>query len=174
MKNIKVIVFDLYNTLVEITSNNRFFNKLYKESVTGFDLDISSYLHLVMTKNEDELFKILPNEFLKSFTDNQHVLNEELNSVIVFNDVLKSLSELKENYKLFLISNLAFPYKKPVYNLGLDHFFEDMIFSCDFGYVKPNEKIFQEIERITQVQPEQILMIGDSLKSDIEGANKVG
>lgn len=174
MKNIKVIVFDLYNTLVEIRNNNKFFLQLYKESLNGFNIDISLYLELVMTKNEEELFKILPDEFSELFRKYEHVLNEEVNSIFVYDEVLNSLQELQKKHRLFLISNLAFPYKKPVYNLGINSYFETMIFSCDFGHMKPDEKIFREIEKRTKVQPEEVLMIGDSLKSDIKGAEKIG
>ncbi len=174
MKNIKVIVFDLYNTLVEIRNNNKFFLQLYKESLNGFNIDISLYLELVMTKNERELLEVLPDEFSELFRKYEHILNDELNSIFVYNEVLNSLQGLQKKYRLFLISNLAFPYKKPVYNLGLNSYFEAMIFSCDFGHIKPDEKIFLEIEKRTKVQPEEVLIIGDSLKSDIKGAKKMG
>ncbi|WP_299833856.1 HAD family hydrolase [uncultured Tenacibaculum sp.] len=174
MKNIKVIVFDLYNTLVEIRNNNKFFLQLYKESLNGFNIDISLYLELVMTKNESELFEVLPDEFSELFRKYEHVLNEEVNSIFVYDEVLNSLQELQKKYRLFLISNLVFPYKKPVYNLDLNSYFETMIFSCDFGHMKPDEKIFREIEKRTKVESEEVLMIGDSLKSDIKGAEKMG
>ncbi|WP_299713133.1 HAD family hydrolase [uncultured Tenacibaculum sp.] len=174
MKNIKVIVFDLYNTLVEIRNNNKFFLQLYKESLNGFNIDISLYLELVMTKNEEELFEVLPDEFYELFRKYEYVLNEEVNSIFIYDEVLNSLQELQKKHRLFLISNLAFPYKKPAYNLGLYSYFETMIFSCDFGHMKPDEKIFREIEKRTKVESEEVLMIGDSLKSDIKGAEKMG
>lgn len=62
MSQTKVVVFDLYNTLVEITDNRNFFLQIYKASTNSFNLSLSSYLKTIMTKNKSELF-YLPKEF---------------------------------------------------------------------------------------------------------------
>ena len=48
-----------------------------------------------------------------------------------------------------------------------------MIFSCDYGCLKPEQKIFKEVEKLTGNAPEEILMVGDSYKSDIVGAKQM-
>ena len=48
-----------------------------------------------------------------------------------------------------------------------------MIFSCDCGLTKPDPDIFRIIEKETNCNKEEILMIGDSQKSDINGAQKM-
>ncbi len=78
MKTTKIIVFDLYNTLVEIKKPSKFFLRLFKEAKTGFNLDISSYLNLVMTKDIEELKQILPPDFDELYTKNKNLLNSEL------------------------------------------------------------------------------------------------
>ncbi|CAL2102279.1 putative Glyceraldehyde 3-phosphate phosphatase [Tenacibaculum sp. 190130A14a] len=174
MKNVKTIVFDLYNTLIKIKEPKHFFVKLYRKSKNGFNLDISSYMKLVMTKSLVELEEMLPSEFKKLFKENKNDLEKELNSVVVFKEVYNILSRLEKCYNLFLISNLAEPYKEPFFDKKLDQYFEKVIFSCDYGSIKPEEKIFKEIEEITGNQPNEIMMIGDSLKSDIEIPKRLG
>ncbi|UZR97744.1 HAD family hydrolase [Chondrinema litorale] len=173
MKNIKVVVFDLYNTLVEIKEPNNFFLNLYRSSHNGFGLDISAYTYLLMTKELDNLFELLPSEFKELYTERKEELEKELNSVVIYKEVYNVLEELSKNYRLFLISNLASPYKKPIFDNNLNKYFDDMIFSCDYGCLKPEQKIFKEVETLTANTPDEILMVGDSYKSDIVGAKQM-
>ncbi len=179
MNNIKTIVFDLYNTLIEIKKSNHFFLKLFKSSQDGFGMNVSSYLQLVMKNNVEELRSLLPTEFSCLYDENLGDLKNELESIIIiiiiiiYKWVTDVLQDLKQDFRIFLISNLASPYKKPVFSYNLDQYFEKMIFSCDYGFLKPENKIFKEIEKITDDKPNEILMIGDSFKSDIIGARNM-
>jgi FMN phosphatase YigB (HAD superfamily) len=172
MKN-QIIVFDLYNTLIEIQNKKHYFIKLYKMSYNGFNLKILDYITLIMTNNLNDLFSLLPIEFKILYHENISILNEELNSIVIFDDVLNILGELQKEARLYIISNLATPYKIPIYNLKLVHYFENIIFSCDYGYIKPSKKIFQLVENNTKCKKQEILMIGDSEKSDIQGARNM-
>lgn len=174
MNNIKTIVFDLYNTLIEIKESNHFFLKLFKISQNGFDMDVSAYLQLVMKNDLSELRDILPPEFSTLYDKNLPELEQELDSIVIYEEVLHVLEDLKKHFQVFLISNLASPYKEPVFYNNLDQYFEKMIFSCDYGFLKPNKEIFKEIEKFTSNKPNEILMVGDSFKSDIVGAKNMG
>ncbi|WP_299105682.1 HAD family hydrolase [uncultured Tenacibaculum sp.] len=174
MKNLKTIVFDLYNTLIEIKEPRHFFLKLFKKSKDGFDLELSSYLRLVMTKNTEQLISVLPDEFKELYEENKDILKEELSSVVVYEEVYDVLNKLKEDFNIFLISNLATPYKEPFFEKELNKYFQEVIFSCDYGSIKPEKRIFKEIEKITGSNPNEILIIGDSLKSDICIPKKLG
>lgn len=174
MKGIKVIVFDLYNTLIEIRHTNNFFLNLYKSSKNGFGMDVSNYLKLVMTKEKEELIKSLPSEFETLYEKNKEELKQELNSVRVYEEVFASLERLHKRFDLYLISNLAFPYKQPVFTNKLDQFFTKMLFSCEYGDIKPNPAIFKTIENIANRKSNEFLMVGDSIKADIKGAKNVG
>ncbi|CAL2095707.1 HAD family hydrolase [Tenacibaculum sp. 190524A02b] len=174
MDNIKTVVFDLYNTLVEIKKSNHFFVKLFKTSQDGFGMNLSSYLQLIMKKDIEQLKNILPNEFSRLYDERLNDLMKELDSIVVYTEVIDVLQSLKDDFRIFMISNLASPYRKPVFSNNLDQYFEEMIFSCDVGFLKPNKEIFKEIEKITGNKPNEILMIGDSFKSDIIGAKNMG
>lgn len=174
MNGIKTIVFDLYNTLVEIKEPKHFFLTLYKNAKDGFGLDAASYVQLVMKNNLDKLKRVLPSEFDQLYKTYYPELEQELNSITVYSEVFEVLDALKKDYQIFLISNLASPYKEPVLNTDLNAYFDKMIFSCDFGYLKPEKEIFLEVENITDNKASQILMVGDSLKSDVLGAQHMG
>ncbi len=174
MKDTKVIVFDLYNTLIEIQQSGHFFLEVFKASQNGFGMQTFEYIQLVMKNNIENLKSILPSEFSTLYHEKQKCLALELNSIIVYDEVVKTLEALKKEYKLFLISNLASPYKEPIFSNGLDQYFEEMIFSCDCGFLKPEIDIFKKVENITQCKANEILMVGDSFKSDVMGAKSVG
>ncbi|MBW1295139.1 HAD family hydrolase [Aquimarina litoralis] len=173
MNNIKTIVFDLYNTLIEIQKSNHFFLQLFKSSKNGFGMDITTYSQCVMKNDLDTLKTTFPKEFSMLYTQNSLYLKQELNSVTVYKETIRVLEDLKKHYTLFLISNLASPYKQPFFSNNLHPYFEKVIFSCDFGFLKPNKEIFKEIEKVSGNKPSEILMVGDSLKSDILGAKNM-
>ncbi len=174
MKPIKTIVFDLYNTLIEIQEPGHFFLKLYKASQNGFNIDVSSYLKMIMTNDLTDIENRLPKEFSELYKRNLPELEEELDSVVVYDEVTSVLTDLKKDYRIFLISNLASPYQQPVFDKNLDIYFEKMIFSCDYGFLKPDQEIFKEVEQLTSHKPNEILMVGDSFTSDIKGAQQMG
>lgn len=169
----EVIVFDLYNTLVKIEKNKHFFHFLYRISNQGFDLSTKAYKDLLLTKPLHEVIDLLPKDFESLLDTCKDKLEEELNSIFLFKNVKFVLEQLAQDYRVFLISNLASPYKKPFFDLGLDKYFENYIFSCDVGLVKPQKEIFQIIENNSGQKGSQILMIGDSEKSDIAGAKSM-
>ena len=116
--------------MIEIKQSDNFFLKLFKSSQTGFGMDLSTYRQCVMKKKIDELRNILPPEFSALYDKNFPKLKQELNSVVVYKEVYEVLENLKKDYKIFLVSNLASPYKEPFFSNNLDKHFEKMIFSC--------------------------------------------
>lgn len=57
---------------------------------------------------------------------------------------------------------------------GLYDKFKSVIFSSDFGYKKPDPRIFLEASKRLEFEPENILCIGDNFDSDIVPAAKLG
>lgn len=171
--SIKVVVFDLYNTLIEIKVKNHYFMKLYRLSVNGFNMDFMDYINLTMKHTVPELIELLPNDFQSLYFDNIVLLNQELASIDVYAETVEVLKSLRNRHKVYLISNLASPYKKPVYSLNLEQYFSDVMFSCDYGVIKPDIDIFKIVEKKSGCSGEEILMIGDSEKSDIRGAQNM-
>ena len=76
--------------------------------------------------------------------------------------------------KLALVSNAPPPSKVAIEKLGLTKFFDKIIFSCDVGFMKPDKEIFDYSVDALGIKPSEVLMIGDSLKKDVEGAINAG
>lgn len=83
---------------------------------------------------------------------------------------------LKElGYELGIITD-GNPVKQweKILRLELDDFFEHVIISDFEGVKKPHPKIFKKALKAFNVKPEEALMVGDRLYSDIYGAKRVG
>ncbi|GEN51027.1 YjjG family noncanonical pyrimidine nucleotidase [Alkalibacterium pelagium] len=58
---------------------------------------------------------------------------------------------------------------------GLISIFDDVVISEEIGVAKPDKKFFDRLfEKNVEVDPQKTIMIGDSLRSDIQGARNAG
>lgn len=166
----KVIVFDLYHTLLQVNHQSYFFRNLFKAVQQEIDYSFSGYQRLLMKNDITAVFELLPDKFRVLYHENFSKLEEELAAITLYPEVLDCLGALQHKFDLYLISNLATPYKAPFFDKGLNLYFKDALFSCDLGYMKPQRAIFQELENRFQLNKQDVLMIGDSFKSDYKGA----
>lgn len=97
---------------------------------------------------------------------------------VLFDDALATLDELRaRGYKLACVTNRAFSGRRflaELQELGLAGQFDAMAVSCDVGYMKPHAGIFENALHALRVAPEEAVMVGDSLKADVQGARAVG
>ena len=128
---IEVIVFDLYNTLIEIKKKRNSFGHLYRNCHLQRVISFSDFINLVLTKDLKEIIDLLPSKFEFELEKQSPKFEEELNSIVTYQETYSVLSKLSEDYPLFLISNLASIYKRPFYDLNLSNWFEKAFFSCD-------------------------------------------
>ena len=91
-------------------------------------------------------------------------------NIELFEDVLPTLKILQKKYIIGLISNgNSFPKHK-----GLEEIFSFVIFSQDFGIEKPNPRIFQIAMKKADCSYSEIIHVGDSLESDVQGGENAG
>ena len=110
-----------------------------------------------------------PNEELASYL-HEIYMKHRFEDIELYDDVVPTLEKLKEKYKLIIISNgNTYPKK-----CGLDNLFDHVFFAQDIGYEKPDPRTFTIALQVIGYKNNQILHIGDSLKSDILGANNAG
>ena len=84
-------------------------------------------------------------------------------------EVLKNISA---DYKIYAASNGMLTMQKNRLQLsGLKRYFTDLYVSDDIGSAKPNIRFYTESMKRAGLESADILMIGDSLISDIAGAN---
>ncbi len=91
-------------------------------------------------------------------------------------DLVSLIKELKGKYRLFLISNgTGAQVERKLTHLGLDyHDFEPRIYCYDQGWVKPEPAPFLAAMESLNINPEEIVYVGDREDVDIEGAKAVG
>jgi putative hydrolase of the HAD superfamily len=91
----------------------------------------------------------------------------------LFPYLFENLMQLDGQYKTAIISDAQWVFAEPeVEILGLDRFFQHKILSSQYGYKKPDVRLFQEAMKKFKVKPEESIYIGDNLRKDLVGAKK--
>ena len=98
---------------------------------------------------------------------------------VLFEDTLATLAALKERgYLLGVVSNRHYgstPFHEDLREMGLLDYIElrHMAISADLGIRKPNPNIFLHALNSLGASAEEAVMVGDSLRGDITGANRL-
>lgn len=89
---------------------------------------------------------------------------------------LETLDALKDRYELYIVTNgVAQTQRKRLAASGLTPYFNDIFVSEDAGCPKPKRKFFEYcFARIPDADPSKMLIIGDSLTSDMQGGVNAG
>ncbi|MGJ9382291.1 HAD family hydrolase [Salipaludibacillus sp. CF4.18] len=94
----------------------------------------------------------------------------------LFEDAIETLEKLTKDYKLLMLTNGS----PQLQNIKLEitpelvPYFDQVIISGAFGIGKPDKSIFEYALNVMDVKPEEVLMVGDNLMTDILGANRTG
>lgn len=108
----------------------------------------------------------LAKEHFGSLLGKQHIMEPGIEGV---------LKEISADLKIYAASNGVLSMQENRLQLsGLKKYFTDLYVSDDIGYAKPNINFFTESMNRAKLKPNEILMIGDSLVSDIAGAHAAG
>lgn len=85
------------------------------------------------------------------------------------------LEVLSQKYTLHLLTNgFKETQERKIKACGIEHFFQHMVTSECSGYNKPHRKMFSYILNKANAHYKECIMIGDNLKTDIQGAKNVG
>lgn len=80
-----------------------------------------------------------------------------------------------KGYRLFAASNsFGHLQRSRLERAGLLPYFEDTYISMDIGYDKPDVRFYEEALRRCGLQAEEVVMVGDSMTTDILGAQAAG
>jgi len=185
--NKKTLFFDLFYTLIkpQFSTHNEFDvlglskekwneiaedEQLYYERAVGIEKNPLIIIEKILKKanlnySDEDLIKILE---LREERFKRAVQNVE--SV-----VLKLLEELKKmGYRMVIISNADVINIQYFSSSPLIKFFDEVIFSCDVGCVKPESKIYSLGLETLELSPEEVIFIGDGGCNELEGAKKLG
>lgn len=90
---------------------------------------------------------------------------------------VKVLHQLQKTHRLGIISNIWSAkdiFLKEFDRVGIRHLFEIIIFSSDYGWIKPSTKLFNQAIEHFDVDCEKIVYIGDHIMRDVGGAKAAG
>lgn len=93
----------------------------------------------------------------------------------LYPEVKAVLDELRPHFKMAAVSDgqsaWAMPELKAV---GLDGYFNPVIVSGDFGYRKPDRRLFHAALSEMGFSPEQVIFVGNDMYRDVFGAGRLG
>ena len=131
--------------------------RLYRDAVTDYCVYMRKTYGL--GQNENALYEL----FGRYLGD----------AVTLYDDVLPVLQMLKGHFVLCAASNALSDCQRPrldAMNVRFDHIF----LSEEMGTIKPAQAFFRKAAQAAGCEPAECMMIGDSLSSDVAGAQKAG
>lgn len=180
----KRIIFDIDNTLIIFKNNYwntidmtfEYFNIKYgKEHIIKFKNAINDY---------EKFFNIYDKNHMRELLEKYIGMGLPLNFIDVWTsyledaaprkikDVEETLNYLSTKYELYALTNWFTEQQiKRLEKANIYKYFKEVI-GADKVLIKPNKESFLKAADLTNI--EDCIMVGDSLKSDIEGALNIG
>jgi putative hydrolase of the HAD superfamily len=179
----KVILFDLWGTLVEngtYSPMRQTYKALRPRLRFGdFVQKFEEAFMLQEYESQDEAFdaacKALNVESKKFITDKLIGLwNKNRLLSKMYQETLPVLEDLRTTHKVVIVSNSDCFVKSVIEKFELADKVDGIYLSCDTGKLKTDGSlILHALEQIGG-SPEDALMVGDSIETDIKGAEKAG
>ncbi|MCH1965146.1 YjjG family noncanonical pyrimidine nucleotidase [Paraclostridium sordellii] len=195
MKQYKYLIFDLDDTLLDFQDNERNSLKVIfeKYNIPFEEKSINEYKAINRsfwsqieqgTINKEEALNKRFEEFfaLYGYNVQGEVIEKEYQNCLnkghkTIPKAMETLMDLRiRGYKIFAGTNgVGKTQNQRLKDSKLIDFFDDVFISEEMGVEKPNSKFFEIIfNKYDFMKKEETLMIGDSLASDIKGANNFG
>ena len=147
--------------------NRKYWEKLERGQITKQEVLIGRF---------KEFFKLE-----NIVTDCEEAFNKQyqydLGDTICFNDNgYELIQELKQNYKQYAVTNgTKVAQDRKLDKSGLRNLFDGVFISEEIGIEKPGKGFFDYVfKEIGTYELEEILIVGDSLTSDMQGGNNAG
>jgi putative hydrolase of the HAD superfamily len=92
----------------------------------------------------------------------------------LYPEVPEVLRELKARYQLAVISNFDGRLRFVLEQLGIAKFFAHVFISSQIGADKPDPEIFRRALKFIELEPSEVLHVGDDLERDWKAATDAG
>lgn len=188
---IKAILFDLDNTLLDFNKGEYdalkvIYNDLnipYNEDTINLFIKHSGYCWGELEKNKMSLNECKRNRWIYFLNDlnikdinideiTDKFSNELSKGHYLMNNALETLERLSKKYKIYIITNgVSFIQHKRIKESKIEQFINGMYISEEIGYFKPNKEYFDYVLNDIGLSNKEVIVVGDSLTSDILGAN---
>jgi putative hydrolase of the HAD superfamily len=100
------------------------------------------------------------------------------NKVETTKNAVKCLEIISSKLPCFLATNANDSNKEEIYKalnrVGIDKYIKDVFCSKEIGFQKPSKEFFQSILKRLDLDPKEIVFIGDDIEKDVYGASNVG
>jgi HAD superfamily hydrolase (TIGR01549 family) len=183
---VKAIMFDFWGTLVEngiFPSPVRQARSILRLHDMPFPLFILQFEKALMTSRFDNLYKAFEavcTEFQlrpeqRGLDNLVGMWNKNRMLAKLFPDTLEAIDSLKKKYKIILVSNTdSISVQSVIEKYELAKYFDSVYLSCDLGMLKSNPKMFEQILEKEGLEKQDVIMVGDSVESDLVAAEKIG
>lgn len=182
MAHLKIIIFDVYSTLLCILKKCSPYKEILKVSpkpAATREYIVTRYFHdsFKLCSSLEKIGLVNTKIDLDIFTAK---LQTELQSITMYDGVKEVLLRLKQQgYRLGAISNVATPYISAFYQHNFDNIIDYSIFSCEVGFAKPSPEIYEQLWKLAirdfrQIGFEEMLMIGNNYIQDVSVPRKMG
>jgi putative hydrolase of the HAD superfamily len=95
--------------------------------------------------------------------------------MVAFPQTQEILGQLKTRHRLAVVSDAQSAYGLPELRAaGLADYFAPIVISGDYGYRKPDTRLFQAALTELQVRPEEAIFVGNDRFRDVLGARQAG
>jgi putative hydrolase of the HAD superfamily len=141
------------------------------------EFDVVAVWREVLERHASDFTRSLPSEKLQQMplflAELQRGISRKRLSL--FPQVLEVLNQLKQHHRLAVVSDAQSVYGVPELRaVGLHEYFDPVIVSGDYGYRKPDARLFQKALDRLQVRADQAVFIGNDCYRDIFGARQLG
>lgn len=93
----------------------------------------------------------------------------------LYHGVEDTIKQLLPKYHLAIVSDGQTAYAVPELNaVGLLGYFDPIIVSGNFGYRKPDKRLFESALTAMKMEPSEVVSVGNDMYNDVHGAQKLG
>jgi putative hydrolase of the HAD superfamily len=92
----------------------------------------------------------------------------------LYPEVRRVLAELAPRFRLAVISNFDGRLRFILQHLGISEYFPDVFISSELGADKPDPEIFRRTVELMNLNPDQVLHVGDDPERDWKAASAAG
>ncbi|WP_315077374.1 YjjG family noncanonical pyrimidine nucleotidase [uncultured Clostridium sp.] len=186
----EVIIFDADETLFDFKKSER---EAFKNTMLEFGIQYNENYHLkiyqsintaiwkefeegiiTQEKLKVERFKRLSSKLKIEFNESQFAksyMKYLAEASFLFEDSIELVENLNNYYTLSIVTNgLTSVQEKRIRKSIISKYFKDIVISEEISVSKPNPEIFEHaLKNINHIDKSKVLMVGDSLTSDIQG-----
>jgi putative hydrolase of the HAD superfamily len=191
----EIIIFDADETLFDFKKSER---DAFKNVMLEFDIDYDEDHHLkiyqginsaiwkefeqgliTQEKLKVERFKRLSDKLNARFDENafaKSYMKHLANASFLFDDSIELVESLHKDYRLTIVTNgLKDVQNNRIRESVLAKYFEDIVISEEVQVAKPDPRIYERVlSNINHTDKGKVLVVGDSLTSDIKGGINLG